>query len=291
MTKYKNDARAAQLDAELEAEELEYRKQFSGEVEEEQSTPLDTPAPLVANTPDEENWKKRHGDLRSYTSKLINEKDQLLSEKDDKIAELEREKDKLPTNKIEAENWVKEYPDLARVLGTLIETQTEYVKEDVKTVRQELEAERHSMAKEKAFNAVCQVHSDFPQLIQTQDFKDWVLKQPLSKAEGGRGRIGRAIHDALYENDLDAEAAIEAVDVYKSDMAAKTPKKDNTAREAAASVKRTSAATPSEHSDKRTFKESEIEKMRPWDYDKLEDEIETARREGRIVYDISGAAR
>jgi hypothetical protein len=31
--------------------------------------------------------------------------------------------------------------------------------------------------------------------------------------------------------------------------------------------------------------------MKPWDFDKYEEEIEEARREGRITYDISGAAR
>lgn len=293
MTKYRNDERAAQLDAELELEEAEYKKQFSHEPQEEQEehTPLDTPTPLATTSAEEETWKKRHGDLRSYTSKQINELTVQLEDLKKTLKEKEREASKLPTNKAEAENWVKEYPDLARVLGTLIETQTEYVKEDVKTVRQELEAERHAMAKEKALNAVIKAHPDFLTLINEQGFKDWVEKQPLSKSEGGRGRIGQALYDALYKNETDAESAIEAVDVYKQDVAASKSKPNTQAREAATSVRKTASGVPTDTSGKRTFSETQIDKMSAREYDRFEDEIDEARREGRFVYDITGAAR
>lgn len=292
MTKYRNDNRAAAEDAELEALELEYKKQFSEEKEDqEEHTPLDTPAPLATTSAEEETWKKRHGDLRSYTSKQINELTVQIEELKKDIKSKEREAQKLPTNKKEAEDWVKDYPDLARVLGTLIETQTEFVKEDVKTVRQELEAERLAMAREKAINAVVKVHPDFLTLVNEQGFKDWVEKQPLSKAEGGRGRIGQALYDALYKNDTDAEAAIEAVDTYKSDLAASKPKKDTVAREAATSVRRTAASSPTDNSGKRSWSETDIDNMSSRDFEKYEQDIDDAKREGRFVYDITGAAR
>ena len=290
MTKYRNQDRIDQESAELEAEEALYKQQVSGEIPEEEKTPLDNPTELPVVNKEEETWKKRHGDLRSYTSRQINEKDAQIAALEAEKKALEREKTKLPTNKDEAENWIKEYPDLARVLSTLIETQTEHIKDDVKTTRQELEAERINMAKEKALNAVIKSHPDFLELINQSDFKEWVEKQPLSKIEGGRGRIGKTIYDALYRNETDAEAAIEAVDIFKSDLAAKTPKKDNSAREAATSVRRTSPSAPVE-SGKRTFSESEIDKMDSRTYERLEDEIDQARREGRFVYDITGAAR
>ena len=293
MTKYRNENRAAQEDAELEALEIEYKKQFSGEVQEEQEehTPLDTPAPLATTSAEEETWKKRHGDLRSYTSKQINELTAQLEDLKKVVKEKEREASKLPTNKAEAENWVKEYPDLARVLGTLIETQTEFVKEDVKTVRQELEAERMAMAKEKALNAVIKAHPDFMTLINQQGFKDWVEKQPLTKSEGGRGRIGQALYDALYKNETDPESAIEAVDVYKSDMAALKPKSNAMAREAATSVRKTTASSPVDNSGKRSWSETDIDNMSSRDFEKYEQDIDDAKREGRFVYDITGAAR
>lgn len=284
MTKYRNDARAAAEDAELERLESEYRNVEDPVVEDKS---------LGATPPvNEVNWEKRHGDLRAASQRQVSEKDQEIARLKEEKAALEREATKLPTNKKEAEDWVKEYPDLARVLVTLMEQQTEYVKEDVKTVRQELEAERYMMAREKAMNAILRAHDDFLTLVNEQSFKDWVVLQPKPKAEGGRGpRIGKALYDALYENETDAEAAIEAVDMYKADLAASKPKKDTASREAATSVRKTAASMVPDNTGKRTYSESEIDNMSSRDFDKYEDDIDDAKREGRFVYDITGAAR
>jgi hypothetical protein len=292
MAMYKNDARARAEEAELEALQEEYRKQFSGE-------PQEVVEPVVPVTPaevqEEETWKKRHGDLRSYTSRQINDLEKKLAEVEKAL--LEKDKNpKLPANETEAEEWIKEYPDLARVLGTMIDKRAEQhvtsVSDEVRDVKMQLEAERTATARERAYNEILRIHPDFPVLVNDLKFQEWVERQPLSKAEGGRGiRIGQAIYDALYKNDTDAEAAIEAVDVYKADTEALKPKKNNVDREVAASVRKTTSATPVTNDGKRTFSESEIDKMKPWDYDKYEKEIEEARRDGRIVYDLSGAAR
>lgn len=287
MTKYRNEQRAAQEDAELEELEKEYKKQFSNEpIAEEEH--IDPPAPPAA-TVEEETWKKRHADLRSYTQKQINTLEQQLAALQKEAAE--REKDpRLPVNKQEAEQWVKEYPDLARVIGTLIDERAERhvtsVSDEVKDVKAQLEAERLSIQRERALTAIIKKHPDFLDLVNQEHFKDWVESQPSVRGP----RIGQALYDALYANETDAEAAIEAVNIYKRDLDASKPKKE-TRNEAALSVRRTSSTTPTSTDGKRTFSESEIDKMKPWDYEKYEQEIEDARREGRIVYDLSGAAR
>lgn len=286
--KYRNQERIDQEDAELLALEAEYSKQITGEVPENPDlTPLDPPSDLPVVNKEEETWKKRHGDLRSYTSKQINDLTKEIDNLKKVVADKEREATKLPTNKAEAEAWIKEYPDLARVISTVIETQTEHIKEDVKTTRQELEAERLAIAREKALNAIIKVHPDFLELVNDEDFKEWVESQPAKRGP----RIGQALFDALYNNNDDADSAIQAVNVYKSDKSSKTPKKDTSALEAATSVRRTSASAPSGDSGKRTYTESEIEKMDYRTYEKLEEDIDLARREGRYVYDITGAAR
>ena len=290
--KYKNLEREQVEDEELARLEAEYRKQYGeqGEGEEEEvKTPLDTPEDLPASTKEEETWKKRHSDLRSYSQKKLNE---LQKEFDDfKREAAKREKEsKFPGNKAEAEEWVKEYPDLARVIGTLMDQKAEEhvlsVSDEVQSVRRELEAERTAIARERAMTEILKAHPDFLDLVKQEDFKEWVAAQPTERGP----RIGQALYDALYENETDATSAIQAVNVYKSDLAKKAPKKD-TAREAAETVRRGHVTTPSSKDGKRTFTETEIESMKPWEYDKLEGEIEDARREGRIVYDISGAAR
>lgn len=284
MAKYHNDARDAQLDAEILELDAAYRKEFSGEPEEV----IEAPDPL--QTAEEDTWKKRHADLRSYSQKQMNLKDQELSEIKAKLKELEEKKNSaLPENKAELEDWMKEYPDLARVLGTMIdqraERQVTSVADEVKDVRAQLEAERTAMARERAMGDILKKHPDFLDLVNQEDFKEWVESQPAVRGP----RIGQALYDALYNNETDAEAAIQAVNIYKQDTAPARPKKD-AARDAALSIRKT-ASTPPTNSGKRVYLESEIEKMSRWDFDKYEVDIDEARREGRYVYDISGAAR
>lgn len=288
MNKYRNVERDAQLDRELAEEEAAYRKQFGGEPQEneEPATPLEASSELPAVGKDEETWKKRHGDLRSYTAKQLNEKDKELQDLRDQLARKEREATALPTNKAEAEQWVKDYPDLARVLSTLMEQQTDLVRDDVQKVRHELEAERTALARERAMNSILEVHSDFLTLINQDDFKQWVEDQPEK-----RGRIGQAYYDALYRNETDALAAIEAVNVYKSDKRASQPRRDNSERDAASVVRKTASSSPATEGGKKRWTETEIERLSARDFDRFEQDIEDARLEGRIDYDISGAAR
>lgn len=279
--KFRNLTRAQQDEEELERLEAEYRKEF-GEQQEEQ-TEQKQPQEEATTTNEDESWKKRYGDLRSYSSKQLSEKEKQI---EDLKKELEKKSSELPKNKEEAEKWVQEYPDLARVLMTLIEERTELVREDVKVVREELLRERHELEREKALETVIKKHPDFLQLIAEEDFKSWVVAQPEQRGPV----IGQALYDALYNNETDAKAAIEAVNIYKADRRKAEKSSD---KSAAIAVNKGSASQPqvTAKDGKRRFLESEIDKLKPWEWDKLEDEIELARREGRIVYDISGAAR
>lgn len=286
---YKNTEREAEQDAELEALQAEYRKQFHPETGELLPVVPEAAVAPVVTDPEDANWKKRHSDLRSYTSKQINDKDKLIA---DLQKELTASKDKgLPVNKTEMEDWVRDYPDLARVIGTMIDDRAERhvtsVSDEVKDVKLQLEAERVAMARERAIHEIVKVHSDFLTLVNQDDFKEWVESQPEVRGP----RIGQALYDALYNNETDSASAIEAVNVYKRDVAPSTNKKDTTAREAATSVRKTTTSAPAATDGKRTYTESEIDSMDRWTYDKHDKDIELARREGRIVYDISGAAR
>lgn len=274
--RYKNLARAEQNDRELEELVTEYIQEFDPNKKVEEN---------VLPTQDDVPWQKRYSDLRSHTSKLLNEKDR-------KIADLEKEKEQIqarpdfPKNKEEAKKWLVDYPDLGRVLLTIIEDQTDKVRDDVKGLRDELDLEKAELAKEKAFNQVLKVHRDFAELIDDDEFKAWVVEQPRQRGPV----IGQALYDALYNNQTDASAAIEAVNIYKADKKAKDKQKRTP--EAALAVNRSSSLSPApSNGDKNKFLESDIEKLDRWEFDRLESEIELARREGRIVYDISGAAR
>jgi hypothetical protein len=285
---YRNLARIEAEDKELEELEAAYRKE-NGEISEDDAevTPSNPPDDL---SDEEKTWKKRHGDLRSYTSKQINDLTKKISDLEASLQEKDKES-KFPMDKEEAEEWVKNYPDLARVIGTLVyERASDLVaplSQEVKTAKLELEAERLAIARERAITDILKAHPDFLQLREEEDFKEWVESQPSKRGP----RIGQALYDALYVNETDGAAAVEAINIYKQDRGITKRAKVTTSDDDARSVTHSRTATPKETSGKRQFLESEIEKMKPWEFDKLEDEIEQARREGRIVYDISGAAR
>lgn len=284
-------------DLRMEQEEAEYAEmerryiEAGGKVDKWTVQPLEPVAPQQetkpedALSPDEANWKTRYGDLRRYSDSLQREAAAREKALRDELAALKRQENAvLPETLEEAREWVEKYPDLARIIKALIREDLQMTEEATAARFEELEQERYQIAKEKALNTILKTHSDFIEIINDPEFRVWLDKQPQE-----RGRMGQAIYDAL-ENDIDPKAAIEAINVYKSDMKREKAPKRNPEREAAMSVTRSSSTAPAPAGGKRVFKESEIESMSIQEYEKLEDEIDQARYEGRIIYDVRGAA-
>lgn len=290
MVAYQNLDRIKREEDELQALEDQYRKENDPEYKAKKEAEAAANKEPPAVGAEEETWKKRHGDLRRYSQQQLNEKEKALADKEREISELKKTLERsgqtgnMPRSKDEAEEWVKKYPDLARVIMTLIEEKTDIVREDVRSAKSELAETNLQIARQQAFSQLLAAHPDFLDIRNDPKFKEWAESQPEQ-----RGKIGQTIYDALYKNNTDADLAIKAVDIYKSDTrhsGKTTPEKD-----AARSIRSTSVEPPPTNNGKRTFKESEINTMSMKDYDRLEKEIDEAKREGRLVYDITGAAR
>jgi hypothetical protein len=74
------------------------------------------------------------------------------------------------------------------------------------------------------------------------------------------------------------------VDLYKADTG-QTKKKTKTASAADAVTKAPAREVRTEGTGgKRIWKASEIGKMKPWEFEKMESELDAARSEGRIDY-------
>lgn len=286
MTKYKNLARAEAEDAELARLEAEYRQTIEGPVEE----PVAIEEPV--ETEEDKTWKKRYADLRSYTDRQKNEE---KAEKEALKAELAKLKSEvaqlsLPANDINdvegARDWERKYPDLARTLKTLWREDLQIVREEKENDRNELKEVQRELARNRAYNAVLRAHPDFEELINNPDFQEWVDRQPEEK-----GVIGQTIFDALRVNETDADAAIKAVDFFKREQEFTRRPRNKAAREAVEVPGRTSPTAPTPNIGGRTFKESEVEAMSLREWEPLEKEIDLAKREGRFIYDVSGATR
>ena len=111
---------------------------------------------------------------------------------------------------------------------------------------------------------------DFNTLKADEKFLEWLSQQPESISNG------------IYNNNTDAKWASRVVDLYKADSGSKGTRLNKKA-DAASSV---SSPTPREISSKggneKVWKASEIERMKPWEFEKYEKEIDKARSEGRL---------
>ena len=129
------------------------------------------------------------------------------------------------------------------------------------------------MAKENSYQELLRLQPDFNTLKSDDSFLSWLDKQPES------------ISDAIYNNNTDAKWASRVVDLYKADTG--TPKKSKTvnkSKDAAMAVSKPVVRdiATSDTSNKKIWKGSDIARLKPWEFEKVEAEIDLARQEGRI---------
>lgn len=230
---------------------------------------------------DSGNWKKRYGDLRSYSQRQINElnaKIKALEEQNNTQAKQYT----LPKTKEEVQEWATKYPDVYGMIKSMINIDLIEATETVNKKFQSLEEREHDIKKREALNAIVAAHPDFYDLETDLVFQEWIITK------------SKRTQDALFENDTDAQAAIEVLNLYKLESG-QTRKKASTpnARDAAKEVRTQSTRVPAPRSGtgEYDFSESQIEAMTSREYEKNETAIEEARRSGRIYYDITGAAQ
>ena len=222
-------------------------------------------------------YKKRYDDLkRHYDAKLEEfktERQQLLEAqqagKDSGLRPSE-----LPKTPEELAEFKEKYPDVYAIVETVSSLQAESRMKELKDEVQTLKGQEQKLKVESAYKELLARHPDFVNIKTDEKFLGWLDKQPSSIADG------------IYKNNTDAVWASRVVDLYKADMGitTKQPKKSAQA-DPAASVKAPKARDiGGDNSDKKVWKASEIGKLKAWQFEKFEKEIDAARAEGRIDY-------
>ena len=124
---------------------------------------------------------------------------------------------------------------------------------------------------QSAYTELLNKHPDFNAIRKDEQFLKWLDEQPVS------------ISDGIFKNNTDAKWASRVVDLYKVDM--------NIIKKAAPSEKNLSAVAvksskardvTSTSSNKKIWRASEIARLKSWEFEKVEAEIDKARAEGRI---------
>ena len=137
---------------------------------------------------------------------------------------------------------------------------------------------QQSVSKQRAETELLQMHPDFDEIRNDDDFHAWAEEQP------------QWVQNALYENDNDARSAARAIDLYKADknITAKKPSSKDAAKSVSTKGKR---SKPTSDDSGNSYKESDVQRMSAKEYEKHSDDIMEAIRNGKFIYDVSGSAR
>ena len=255
----------------------EVDKDDDDEVEEVQADPAEKPAATQKETEttsesfvekktakEEVDYKKRYDDLkRHYDSKVEEWKEEKLKP----VSENPTQDPQFTSNMA---NFKQQYPDVYEAVEQLSASKAESTISALKQEVDSLKNNETTLQKQKAYEELLRLQPDFENLKTDDKFLRWLEEQPQS------------ISDGIYNNNTDSRWASRIVDLYKADAGSKTtkPTKRN---DAASSVSSTTTKEISTQGGKeKVWKASEIEKMKPWEYEKYESEIDKARTEGRL---------
>lgn len=231
-----------------------------------------------AKTPEEETFKKRYGDLRSFSQKKEAELKSRIDALEKQLSAAAQSQMKFPKSEEEVNEWATKYPDVYDLVVTIARKNAIEVTKDLDE-RVAAQNQREIEADQKAAqHKLLTAHPDFFDLKDTEEFQAWVEAQPTF------------VYNTLYES-WDADAAIRVIDLYKQDSGKKAPpKKEDNKNFATNPVPGRSGASQPGGDGELKFTESKVAKM-PWREQEAHiEEIEKCMQ-NPAFYDLSGGAR
>ena len=264
---YSKDEKLKKDEEELEQLLDEQKQDASTEEVEEEPT-----------TAEEKTFKKRYSDLRRHQQKQTEELKTEINALKSQLEQSTKKQIKLPKSDEDIDTWAKEYPDVAAIVETIAMKKAAEQSASLEQRVKALDDMQQDVSKQRAETELLQMHPDFDEIRNDDDFHAWADEQP------------KWIQDALYENDNDARSAARAIDLYKADRNLTTKKTSN--KDAAKSVSTKGKRNkPVENESSSFLKESEVQRMTAKEYESRSDEIMEAIRQNKFVYDLSGSAR
>jgi len=246
----------------------------------DEATPEQENEESFAKAPEESDtdYKKRYDDLkRHYDSKLEEWKREReeIANAQQAGRESGLSTSELPKTPEELREFKQKYPDVYAVVETISSLRADDHVRELKNEIKQLKGKEQELEVKSAYKELLSNHPDFPELKKDDKFLKWLDGQPTSIADG------------IYKNNKDAKWASRVLDLYKADMGINTKqRKKSRDADPAVAVTKTAAkdVVSNASSDKKIWKASEIGKLKPWEFEKIESEIDSARAEGRIDY-------
>ena len=247
------------------------------EVEAQQEEPEEKEATSFVQGSEERDhdYKKRYDDLKRHYDEKVQAFKQREREMEQAMQSAAASQNiTLPKSPEELERFKQEYPDVFDVVETIA---TLKAQERASGLEQEIEVirEREKELKvQSAYRELMNNHPDFNEIKADEAFLAWLDEQPES------------ISDGIYKNNTDARWASRVLDLYKADQGISTKRRTKSNEAAAAVIRSPKAKDISSEAtgDKKIWKVSQIARMKPHEFEKLESELDAARSEGRIDY-------
>ena len=224
---------------------------------------------------EEKNFKKRYGDLRRHSQKKEEEFNAKLEALQAQLDKATKNELILPKTDAEIDAWSKKYPDVAGIIETIADKKAKSTAVDLEKRMAEFEELRVTAKREKAEAELAGMHPDFSEIREDNTFHEWAKEQP------------KWVQDALYENVDDAKSVARVIDLYKVDKGIVAKKPAVSDKAAASSVRTKGAAKPEADEASKYIRESQVAAMSIKEYEKRQEEILDAQRNGRFIYDMS----
>ena len=214
-------------------------------------------------------YKKRYDDLKRHYDKKLTEFEE---EKRQLATATQQANVPMPKTVEELEEFKTQYPDVYGVVETVAAMQANERTSELQKELEVIKEREKETVVQAAYRELTNNHPDFDDIKTDEKFLEWLQEQPES------------ISDGIYNNNTDARWASRVLDLYKADAGISKRKTSKAKADAATSVRAPKAReiTSEQGGDKRIWKASEIRSLKPWEFEKLESELDSARQEGRI---------
>ena len=180
----------------------------------------------------------------------------------------------LPKTPEELEKFQQEYPDVYDVVQTIASMKANEQSQELKGELETIKAREKESLVKVAYRELKSLHPDFDDIKGDEKFLNWLDEQPES------------ISDGILKNNTNARLASRVIDLYKADMGITTKKASKKPDVSAATAVKSPQARDvigEKGGDKKIWKMSDIARLKSWEFEKLEKEIDQARAEGRIT--------
>ena len=217
-------------------------------------------------------YKKRYDDLKTYYDKKLSEwkQEKETLEAQSKVAEKQVQYAP-PKSDEDLDQFKDKYPDVYQVVETISHKMASKQVEDLQAEIGRISEREQKLKVQSAYKQLLNIHPDFDDIKSSSEFLTWLEQQPKSISEG------------ITKNNTDPIWASRTVDLYKVDTGIDRKRKSTKSKDAARTVTKATSRDVNVGQNDRTWKMSEIQKLKPWEFEKYESEIDQAMRSGRVI--------